>query len=91
MEATNMSQVPVKYVDPDCLFQTKGLNTTVIPVIELSALREVVEGLKAIANADWSHELNEAYLLAKKNEQVGARTPNEWLAQRLLASLGENK
>lgn len=40
-----MSRVPVKYADPDCLFRTKGLNTTVIPVVRLSALREVVEGL----------------------------------------------
>lgn len=79
-----MSQVSVKYVDPDCLFKTKGLNTTVIPVVPLEALREVVEGLQRI-NTLAVHNHTDAF------------DPISWLvqiaeeSQRLLASLGEGK
>ena len=34
-----MNDIPeVKWVDPDCLFQTRGLNTTVVPVMGLDAI-----------------------------------------------------
>lgn len=77
-----MSQVSVKYVDPDCLFRTKGLNATVIPVVPLEALREWLTRFSCVcahSNINSSQEWD--------------RQHENWCpqlkVQRLLASLGE--
>lgn len=68
-----MSQVSVKWVDPHIL-RDKRNTIAIVPVVPLSELREVVEGLK------WACEM----IMAMTDKDDGAYTE----AQRLLASLG---
>lgn len=97
-----MSQVPVKWVDEDDFLTPEQVreierqwdslvgtySCKFIPVVPLSALREVVEGLKLLSMQDpqrshplWSEWVN--------GPDYRSKSFKMWLAQRLLASLGE--
>ena len=79
----------VKWVDEYELFPSStiinGWGGNAIPVIPLSALREVVEGLRQLADPFYgsSEELND-WMSSKSKEPF-----SQWLAQRLLTQLAE--
>lgn len=93
-----MSQMPVQWVEQGFLLDeaTKlrypdGRHSGMVPVVELSALREVVEELRT---EFWSYERqlceqHEAGLT--REQQTGAGIALDWVKKRLLASLGEGK
>lgn len=90
-----MSQVPVKYAklhddkltaDEIRYLQSKGY----VPVVPLSALREVVEGLELLSHQQpqRSHPLWGEWV---NGTDYRSKSFKQWLAHRLLASLGEVK
>jgi hypothetical protein len=62
-----------------------------VPVIPMANLTELVEGLRTIAYADWSPELNKEISAAMERGELKHMTGVEWLAQRLLTQLEAHK
>lgn len=87
-----MNQVPVKWVQKYSLRDgPQPIETgpiTFIPVIPLSALRDVVEGL---SEEFWQYErtLLEAHAGLTNEQQCGTAIALHWVKKRLLAGLGE--
>ena len=42
-----MSEVTPQWVDPDCVFQTRGLNTTAVPVLTLDGLEAWLKDMRS--------------------------------------------
>lgn len=82
-----MSQVPVKWAIDGYLMDTPpGPGSKATPVVPLSALREVVEGLKVIGKETYCDGPGCGWCESGNRHPF---TENAKAAQRLLASLGE--